>query len=226
MNKFAPLTPQEIASATTIADDAPDNDTWICIMPVPHDAPPLPQTHRTPGQPMRWSYRCADGLLYEVWRFDPPGERKQFYPLTLWRAANGRMEWRWKAPPSPRPLYGLDTLAANPGAPVVICEGEKSADAATKVFPKSVCVTSPGGSEAADKADWSPLAGRKVVIWPDADEPGAKYAKQVAEILIEKSCDVALIDAEAVASLAPDGGNREPEKGWDAARRNWTMGRP
>jgi hypothetical protein len=48
-------------------------------------------------------------------------------------------------------------------------------------------------------------------------EPGAKYAKQVAEILIEKSCDVAIIDAEAVASLAPDGGNREPEMGWDAA---------
>ena len=215
MNKFAPLTPQEIASAATIADDAPD--AGICIMPVPHDAPPLPQTHRTPGQPMRWSYRCADGLLYEVWRFDPPGEPKQFYPLTLWRAANGRVEWRWKAPPSPRPLYGLDTIAANPGAPVVICEGEKSADAATKVFPKSVCVTSPGGSEAADKADWSPLAGRKVVIWPDADEPGAKYAKQVAEILIEKSCDVSIIDAEAVANLAPDGGNREPEKGWDAA---------
>lgn len=61
MNKFAPLTPQEISSAATISDDAPDNDTGICIMPVPHDAPPLPQTHRTPGQPsMRWSYRSIE----------------------------------------------------------------------------------------------------------------------------------------------------------------------
>jgi hypothetical protein len=26
-----------------------------------------------------------------------------------------------------------------------------------------------------------------------------------------------MIDAMALASMAPDGGNREPEKGWDAA---------
>src|ERR1700730_8034267 len=106
MNRFAPLTPQEIASAA-IAHDAPDKDAAVCIMPVPHDAPPLPQKHWVLGQPsMRWSYHGADGLLYEMWRFDPSGERKQFYPLTLWRAANGRVEWRWKAPPTPRPLYG------------------------------------------------------------------------------------------------------------------------
>jgi Protein of unknown function (DUF3631) len=218
MNRFAPLTPREIASAA-IAHDTPANDGAVCIMPVPHGAPALPKTHPRRGAPsMRWAYRNADGLIYEIWRFDPPGERKQFYPLTLWRAANGRVEWRWKAPPLPRPLYGLDKLAAKPDAPVVICEGEKSADAAARVFVDHAAVTSPGGSQAASKTDWSPLAGRRVLLWPDADEPGSKYTVEVAAILSGLGCEVSIINAEALARLAPEGGNREPTKdGWDTA---------
>ena len=67
------------------------------------------------------------------------------------------------------------------------------------------------------KADWSPLAGRRVLIWPDADEPGAKYAGDVARILHGLDCEVSIIDAVALASMAPDGGKRDPVKGWDAA---------
>lgn len=40
-----------------------------------------------------------------------------------------------------------------------------------------------GGSQAAAKAAWTPLAGRKILIWPDADEPGAKYAGEVARVV-------------------------------------------
>jgi hypothetical protein len=46
-----------------------------------------------------------------------------------------RTGWHFKAPPWPGPLYGLDRLAAQPDAPVVICEGEKAADAAGRLFP-------------------------------------------------------------------------------------------
>src|SRR5260221_251611 len=56
----------------------------------------------------------------------------------------------------------LDKLAGRPDAPVIICEGEKSAEAAAVIFPKSVAVTAPGGANAADKADWSVLRGRKI----------------------------------------------------------------
>ena len=41
-----------------------------------------------------------------------------------------------RALPSPRPLYNLDSLAASPEAPIVICEGEKAADAAARIFPQ------------------------------------------------------------------------------------------
>jgi hypothetical protein len=52
-----------------------------------------------------------------------------------------------------------------PGASVVVCEGEKAADAAALIFPKSVCLTSAGGCKAEAKADFEPLAGRRVMIW-------------------------------------------------------------
>ena len=88
----------------------------------------------------------------EVHRYDPAGARKQFLPATCWRKADGEPEWRWKSIPSPRPLYGLDRLSES-GAPVIVTEGEKAADAVSRIFQKSVCVTSLGGSQAARKTD-------------------------------------------------------------------------
>jgi putative DNA primase/helicase len=129
------------------------------------------------------------------------------------------LRWRWKGLPSPRPLYGLDRLAERPDAPVVICEGEKAADAAAQVFPDCVCLTSCGGASAAAKSDWRPLAGRRGFHWPDADDCGLKYANEVAHILssLASPCDLPIIDAMALASTTADGGNREPVEGWDAA---------
>ena len=217
MNRFAPLTPEELSAATVAVMPAPDDGELVS--PVPAGAPPPPRRHPSFGAPtMVWPYRDAGGgLLCEVHRYDPAGERKQFLPATCWRKADGEPEWRWKSIPSPRPLYGLDRLAANPGAPVIVTEGEKAADAASRIFRKSVCVTSLGGSQAAGKTDWAPLAGRKVMIWPDADAPGEKYAREVAQILHGLRCDVSIIDAPALARMSPDGGSREPIQGFDAA---------
>ena len=60
-------------------------------------------------------------------------------------------------------------LAQRSDAPVIVVEGEKTADAAGKIFPDYVCMTSPFGAPSAAKADWTPLHGRTVVIWPDND---------------------------------------------------------
>ena len=85
-------------------------------------------------------------------------------------------------PDPPRPLYGLARLAQRPDAPVLVVEGEKAADAAGKTFPDYVCVTSPFGAQSAAKADWTPLAGRDVTVWPDHDAAGAKYAADVVQL--------------------------------------------
>lgn len=216
-DKYAPLSADELSA--TLIDAPPAHDDGEIVAPVPPDAPPAPAVHSRFGNPAAvWKYLDAQGsLLFEVHRYDPPGKRKQFLPLSLWREPSGALRWKWKGYPAPRPLYNLDKLAAAASAPVVICEGEKSADAAATVFPKSVCVTSSGGSQAASKADWTPLAGRRVLIWPDADAPGEKYAREVATILHALDCDVSLVDSMALAGVASNGRKREPVQGWDCA---------
>lgn len=218
MNKFAPLKKSEL-DAIPASVSPEEKDAGEIVMPVPPDAPPMPTRHPQHGEPVaRWIYHNAEGRIsFGVYRFEPVGERKQVLPLTLWRDGLGYLRWRWKGAPAPRSLFNLDKLAANPEAPVVIVEGEKAADDAAKVFRNSVATTSPGGSQAAAKADWTPLVGRRVLIWGDADEPGLRYARDVAERLAGLGCDVSIIDAMALAAIAPDGGKRDPVEGWDAA---------
>jgi hypothetical protein len=191
-NSPAPLGPVD-------EDDRAD----AVIMPAPR---PLPATIRHPrlGAPSRvWRYHDAAGaLLFAVCRFDPPGRRKEVLPLTC--GADG---WRWRAPPAPRPLYGLDALAARPDDVVIVCEGEKAADAARDLFPSHVVVTWPGGAMAAAKADWSPLRGRRVIVWPDADEPGHKAGAEVA-----RAARAAGAASAAVVQVPSDW-----PSGWDVA---------
>src|SRR5438309_11834601 len=108
----------------------PIADAWHPIRPVPDDAPAAPQQHYRHGKPScRWTYLDAAGkLLGYVLRFDLNDGSKEFAPLTFCASDGGRREWRWKAWPPPRPLYGLDRLAQRPTAPVVVVEGEKAAD--------------------------------------------------------------------------------------------------
>jgi hypothetical protein len=187
---------------------------------VPADAPPPPAAHPKLGKPSAtWTYRDANGAVcFYVMRFDAKGE-KQFRPLCFARPTIGAApQWRWESPTGKRPLYGLDRLANQPAAPVVVTEGEKSADAATKLLPNHVAMTSPNGSKSAVRADWSPLAQRTVVIWPDADEPGSDYAKAVARF-------VRAAGATSVTVVVPPA---NVAMGWDAAdalAEGWTTER-
>jgi hypothetical protein len=190
---------------------------WEIVCPIPADAPAPPERHPTIGKPSeKWAYRDENGrLLGYACRFDK-GENKEFRPLALYRDASGALEWRWEAWPVPRPLYGLDRLASRPGSRVIITEGEKACDAAGRLFPDSVTITSPNGSKSAGKADWRSIIGRAVVIWPDADEAGAKYAEDVARLCMDAG-------AASVAIVALPHGVAE---GWDAAdaeKEGWTQ---
>lgn len=83
-----------------------------------------------------------------------------------------------------------------------VCEGEKAADALRSVG--LTATTSPHGAEAADKANWSALAGKEVIILPDNDTPGRKYAETV------RDCLSVLQPAPVIKLLKLDG---LPEKG-------------
>jgi uncharacterized protein (DUF927 family) len=181
-------------SASTNADKSAiqpgskaSDDGSICIMPVPDDAPAPFVKHSRHGKPsIRHAYLASDGRVnfyHDRFEAKNPSDKKQFAPLTLWRAAGGNLEWRYKAPPAGRPLYGLDKLVALPDAVVWLVEGEKAADALSAIAPDLVIVSWQGGAQAVDKADFSPLVGRACNVWPDNDEAGAKAANDLVKRL-------------------------------------------
>jgi putative DNA primase/helicase len=109
------------------------------------------------------------------WQLSPTS--KEIRPTSL--HADG---WRLEHMPEPRPLLDRRTILETAG-PVYVVEGEKAFDAASGLG--LVATASAGGANTAGKSDWSPLAGREVVILPDNDDAGRKYAADVAEILHE-----------------------------------------
>lgn len=150
----------------------------------------------------KWVYRDTDGgALFYVYRYDLPDGKKEFKPMSFTDAG----KWIPKMPPGLRPLYNLDKLVANPTKPVMIVEGEKTAESAQIICGHHYTVTTwPSGASAVNKADVSPLKDRNVILWPDADEPGLK----AMDFLIAKLNGV----AKEVKIIYPD-----CNSGWDAA---------
>lgn len=85
-----------------------------------------------------------------------------------------------------RPLYGLHRIAALPDAQVVIFEGPKKADVGHEFFPHLACISWSGGAGAWHKHAWEPIAGRKVVLWPDADDTGLAACEKIADFLTDQ----------------------------------------
>ncbi|OFX03248.1 MAG: hypothetical protein A3E78_11965 [Alphaproteobacteria bacterium RIFCSPHIGHO2_12_FULL_63_12] len=130
----------------------------------------------------KWLYTYADGSYAgEVYRFESPGRKKVIRP---WNGTT------WQMPAAPRPLYRLPAILAHAG-PIVLVEGEKAADAVVAVgYCATTCM---GGAQAARQTDWSPLASRDVLAWPDNDPPtkhgtagaGVLWTKMIGDILRE-----------------------------------------
>ena len=147
-----------------------------------------------------YAYRKTAGgeASHLVLRIERDG-RKVFRPA-CWDGS----QWWGVAQPTPRPLYGLETLET--GTQVLVVEGEKAADAARERLPAKLSVVSwQGGASSHPTADWDVLAGRSVVVWPDADEPGIACANAIADRLQRIGCRVRIVDVEGLP------------KGWDAA---------
>ena len=63
-----------------------------------------------------------------------------------------------------------------------------------------------GANAPVEKTDWSPLAGKAVLIWPDRDKPGWEYATQAAQAILSAG-------AKPATSCTPE----EAADGWDVA---------
>jgi Protein of unknown function (DUF3987) len=92
-----------------------------------------------------------------------------------------------------KPLYALHHITRNPDAVVWIVEGEQKADALNKL---GLVATTSGSATSAAAADFEPLRGRTVRIWPDNDDSGKAYAGGVAKILLDLGCTVSCVEVD------------------------------
>ena len=178
-------------------------------------APDIASSNRLPphpglGEPShRWPYRNAFGdIIGYQCRFDIEKEGKagkEFRPYFDQSSGANAPDWRWKGPKEPRPLYNLDQLTIRSMEPIVICEGEKAADAAAKLFPDHVTTTPMNGAQSPSKTDWSAMKGRQVIIAGDNDEAGRKFVDQVAQLVLKAGAwSVEVMDIAMIGSATID----------------------
>lgn len=159
------------------------------------------------GQPTNyWVYRNKKGIPAAlVVRYDPPAPDKKQY--SQWHYNPATLKWVPKSHPDLRPLYNLDKIDRNPASKIVVCEGEKAAEAAQELLGDDYISTCwMGGAQAMNKTDISPLYNRHVLLWPDADEPGVSAMGKLST----KIC----LNVSSIAAINP---KKSDPTGFDAA---------
>lgn len=173
-------------AAPRIAPPPPDptpsrpahDEGWSTLRPVPASAPSVnfKHPHREEADiELVSEYRHGADLLGYVVRFRTSAGGKDPTPRT-WcvSARDGAARWCWRQFDEPRPLYVPGFALPATGQTVVVVEGEKKAKVLQDLLDAGspgvyVVVSWPGGSKVWQKADWSPLAGLTVLLWPDCD---------------------------------------------------------
>jgi hypothetical protein len=119
-------------------------------------------------------YDTRGNVIASVVRFEPDGTRasKTFRPFCH-KTIDGVTKWSPGAPDL-RPLYRLPEISL--ASTIVLVEGEGKADALAKVGIEATSRDA-GRHAPIEKTDWSPLAGKTVIIWPDNDAAGFDYGK-------------------------------------------------
>ena len=131
-----------------------------------------------------YEYKNKDNQLlgYGV-RVEDKDGKKQVLPVAYcYNEAHEQSKWALKgfSDNGTKPIYGLEKLIQNSDKPILIVEGEKTTDAATRLLPNYAVISWMGGAQSVDRVDWSKLANRIVVIWPDNDIPGIEAAGRIA----------------------------------------------
>jgi hypothetical protein len=186
------MTKKERAELKEIADDLIEmGDSDIAECWTSPDSP----LEQSDDEVARWHLmldekRCA-GIVTRI----GAGKDKR-YILWLW---NGGWYQMYGAPHYDLPMFGLPGLRLAEGKPVMIHEGPKSWKGAERaanllaIDPETMMHSRLGnwmdvfnhvgwhGSDIGmEWTDWSPLRGKKVVVWPDMDNPGVQNARMLA----------------------------------------------
>ncbi|WP_395461539.1 AAA family ATPase [Wolbachia endosymbiont (group A) of Therophilus tumidulus] len=144
-----------------------------------------------------WNYYDENNqVIVIVYRYDLPERKKEYRPFDVKKLSFGE--------PDIRPLYNIPGILKS--NKIILVEGEKCAEA---LIEKGITATTAmfGANAPIDKTDWTPLKGKNIIIWPDNDEAGKKYAKNAKKKLSELG----------VASLVVLNIPQNKPKGWDVA---------
>jgi hypothetical protein len=142
-------------------------------------------TGRAFGDPVAvYAYRTAEGAVnyYEA-RFIVAG-KKEPRCWSWGRRGAAPEKWECAFPIGIRTMYGLDQVVAAPESQIILCEGPRKAEAAKTFFAALPCIGYAGGCQSWKKTDWSPVAGRRIIMWPDADDKGRQSFAALAQHLV------------------------------------------
>jgi hypothetical protein len=171
--------------------DEDEAEAWTPVVPAPAHAPaydPARTYNPRRGRLVRYqptrldTYRGPGGeILCHVVRLEFEDGQKLCPTITWCRGPDGQEAWAAKRMRAPYPLMGCDSLAQKPGATVLVVEGEKAREAAARELPMYAVITFLGGVEAVKHADVTPLRGRSLIVWPDADAPGVRAMEELVK---------------------------------------------
>jgi Ti-type conjugative transfer relaxase TraA len=170
------------------------SSTWTPVIPVPGhiESPDIAsdkylkymlkdgskETHRH-------AYRDEQGNLKGyIFRIEKADGSKITPPLAWCENEDGFRAWKWQGfEKESKTPYGIEKLAQDPTKPILVVEGEKTADAAQKLLPEYHVLTWSGGAGNVSKTNWNCLLDREVVIWPDNDAGGIRAAESLQKIV-------------------------------------------
>jgi hypothetical protein len=198
---------------------APKIPDRITSKPPPDEPTPSMALHNL-GEPVTvFPFKDLDGSLvcYET-RYADATDKSRMWSWGYIPGRNPR--WQCGFPNSPRSLYGLHRIGEKPDAPVLITEGPKKADAGHRLLGATYASISwSGGANSVLNHVWEIIAGKVVLLWPDADcqrcksksdadayscsvgdlipydsQPGQKAMFILAKKLLELGCTVKIIN--------------------------------
>ncbi len=137
-----------------------------------------------------WWYRDDEGNpIYAVMRKDL-ADGKIYTPVGLSEDGEAISLPHW---PDVRGFYGQENVAKN--NTILIVEGEKTRDAAQRIFPGVAAITWRGGSGNLSFGDWgrADLRTKTIYLWPDNDDPGRQVMRKIIDKL--EGCTVYWVDS-------------------------------
>jgi hypothetical protein len=128
-----------------------------------------------------WHVRDVTGIVQAVHeRIDYLDGSKSF----VWRRPGGGTGLNGRKTAS-LPLYGSEQLDGLPsGTTVVLCEGEKAADAARRLGKVALGTVTGAGNPIHDDAVLRTLTPFDIVLWPDNDDTGRAHMVEIGRRLL------------------------------------------